>query len=124
DDVIAGVCDKLVSRHPHIYDSISVKDENEVKKNWEKLKLKEGKKSALEGVPDALPAMIKALRLQEKARQAGFEWDERSQVLDKVKEEIEELEKEVSANEQKNIEKEFGDVLFSLINYARFINVD
>lgn len=123
-DVILNVSNKLVARHPHIYSNISVENEEEVKQNWEKIKLQEGKKSALEGVPRALPAMVKAIRLQEKAKQVGFEWDNNQQVLEKIKEEIIELEKEITAKQQVNIEKELGDVFFSLINYARFIHVD
>ncbi len=124
-DSIYHVCEKLISRHPHIYGDIEVKDEEEVKKNWEQLKLKEGKKSLLEGVPNFLPAMVKAYRMQQKTAQVGFEWENRTQVWDKVKEEMEEL--EATFNENDSMEKreeEFGDVLFSLINYARFINVD
>lgn len=123
-EVIEGVCNKLVHRHPHIYSSIKVSGEEEVKKNWEKLKLKEGKRSVMSGVPNALPAVVKATRLQEKAKQVGFEWDDRSGALDKIKEEIAELEVEVSKGDQKEIEQEFGDLMFSLINYARFLKVD
>lgn len=125
-DVLHGICDKLVHRHPHIYADVKAETEDEVKKNWEKLKLKEGKKSVLQGVPQSLPAMVKANRIQEKARGIGFDWDNASQVWAKVEEEIEELKHELdhtSANERK-IEAEFGDVLFSMINYARFIGVN
>ena len=123
-DVINGVCDKLVHRHPHIYGDVKVKDEVEVKKNWEKLKLKEGKKSVLEGVPKSLPAIIKSFRIQEKVRGIGFDWDNKNQVWDKVLEEIEELKVEIEKGNQKRIESEFGDVLFTLTNYSRFINVN
>lgn len=123
-EAIHGICDKLIHRHPHIYGDIQVKDEEEVKQNWEKLKLKEGKKSVLSGVPVSLPAVVKATRLQEKARQVGFEWDNRDQVWDKVTEETQELHEAVAANEQHRIEEEFGDLLFSLINYARFLQID
>jgi XTP/dITP diphosphohydrolase len=123
-DVINGVCDKLVHRHPHIYGDIKVKDEKEVKKNWEKLKLKEGKKSVLEGVPKSLPAMVKAFRIQEKVRGVGFDWDNKSQIWEKVLEEIQELKVEVENKDLGKIESEFGDVLFALINYARFIEVN
>jgi XTP/dITP diphosphohydrolase len=123
-DVIRGIADKLIARHPHIYGDISVKDEEEVKQNWEKLKLKEGKKSVLSGVPASLPAMVKAMRLQEKAKQVGFEWDNREQVWDKVEEETNELKQAISENDQAKVEEEMGDLLFSLINYARFLRVD
>jgi len=123
-DVLNGVCDKLVNRHPHIYGDVKVADEEEVKLNWEKLKLKEGKKSVLEGVPKSLPAMVKAYRIQEKVKQVGFEWETTEQVWEKVEEETAEL-KEAIANEgQQRTEAEFGDLMFSLINYARFIKVD
>jgi len=123
-DVINGVCDKLVHRHPHIYGDVKVADETEVKKNWEKLKLKEGKKSVLEGVPKSLPAIVKSFRIQEKVRGVGFDWDNKTQVWDKVLEEIEELKVEIEAGDQDRIESEFGDVLFALTNYSRFINVN
>lgn len=122
-DVMNGICEKLIHRHPHIYGDIEVADEEEVKRNWEKLKLKEGKESVLEGVPKSLPALVKAMRIQEKARGIGFDWDNKTQVWDKVKEEIEELQVEIDAKSDK-IEDEFGDVLFSLINYSRFININ
>ena len=124
EEAINGICEKLIHRHPHIYGDVQVKDEEEVKLNWEKLKLKEGKKSVLSGVPVSLPAVVKATRLQEKARQVGFEWDSRDQVWDKVTEETEELHEAVAANDPEHIEEEFGDLLFSLINYARFLQID
>jgi MazG family protein len=123
-EMIDGVCEKLIHRHPHIYGDVTANDEETVKQNWEKLKMKEGKKSVLEGVPEALPATIKALRLQEKARQVGFEWDNREQVWDKVKEESTELQEAVARNNQQEMEEELGDLFFSLINYARFLQVD
>jgi MazG family protein len=124
EEAIHGVCEKLIHRHPHIYGDVVVNDEEEVKQNWEKLKLKEGKKSVLGGVPVSLPAVVKATRLQEKAKQVGFEWDNREQVWDKVTEETEELHEAVAANEPDKIEEEFGDLMFSLINYARFLQID
>ncbi len=124
DEVLNGVCEKLIHRHPHIYGDVKVADEEEVKRNWEKLKLKEGKKSVLGGVPASLPATVKAMRLQEKAKQVGFEWDNREQVWEKVEEEIGELKEAVSEANQERIEDEFGDVIFSMINYARFLQVD
>lgn len=124
DDVIEGVCNKLVSRHPHIYSSTVVNDEEEVKQNWEKLKLKEGKKSILSGLPQSIPAMMKALQLQNKTKQVGFEWDTIAQVKEKVDEEISELYEAVAEGKQEKIEEEMGDVLFALINYARFAKVD
>ncbi len=123
-DVIESVCNKLVARHPHIYESVQVKDDAEVKQNWEKLKLKEGRKSVLSGVPNALPAIVKAWRLQDKAKQVGFEWDNKEQVYEKVEEELAELKQAISNQSQDEIEDEFGDVLFSLVNYSRFLNVD
>ena len=123
-DVINSVCDKLIHRHPHIYGDVDVKDEVEVKKNWEKLKLKEGKKSVLEGVPKSLPAIVKSFRIQEKVRGIGFDWDNKNQVWEKVVEEIEELKTEIKNGNQDRIESEFGDVLFALTNYARFVNVN
>ncbi|MCL4118551.1 UNVERIFIED_CONTAM: hypothetical protein GTU68_057850 [Idotea baltica] len=123
-DVANSISDKLISRHPHIYGDVEVKDEEEVKQNWEKLKLKEGKNSVLEGVPKSLPALVKANRIQDKVAGVGFDWEEPHQVFDKVKEEILELESEINAGNTENIESEFGDVLFSLINYARFIKVN
>ena len=124
DEVIEGVCNKLVSRHPHIYSTLKVEDDTQVKQNWEKLKQQEGKKSILSGLPPSLPALMKALRLQEKTKQVGFEWDNTDQVREKVDEEISELYEAVQNGEQDHIEDEFGDVMFALINYARFIKVD
>ena len=123
-DVIHSLCEKLIERHPHIYGNISVKNEEEVKKNWEKIKLKEGNKSVLGGVPKSLPALVKATRIQDKAAGVGFDWDNIDDVFAKIKEEIDELHAEVKAQKQSNIESEFGDVLFSLINYARFLKVN
>ncbi len=123
-DVLNGICDKLVHRHPHIYSDVKVSGEEEVKQNWEKLKLKEGKSSVLEGVPVSLPAMVKATRIQEKARGVGFDWDNQEQVWDKLQEELEELKAEVDAGNSTEIEAEFGDLLFSMINYARFLEVN
>ncbi|MBU3676559.1 MAG: nucleoside triphosphate pyrophosphohydrolase [Chitinophagaceae bacterium] len=123
-EVIEGVCNKLVHRHPHIYSSVQVENEDDVKRNWEQLKLKEGKKSILAGVPNSLPAMVKALRIQEKAKQVGFEWEMKEQVMDKIREEVGELEQAVQAGNTDSIEDEFGDVLFSMVNYARFLNID
>lgn len=122
-DALIGICDKLVHRHPHIYGNIKVDSEEEVKENWEKLKLKEGNRSVLSGVPKSLPALVKASRIQDKVKGIGFDWDESEQVWEKVKEELAELHVEVE-NKSDKIEDEFGDVLFSMINYARFINVD
>lgn len=123
-DVLNGICDKLVHRHPHIYSDVKVSGEEEVKQNWEKLKLKEGKSSVLEGVPVSLPAMVKATRIQEKARGVGFDWDKQEQVWDKLQEELGELKAEVDAGNSAEIEAEFGDLLFSMINYARFLEVN
>ena len=134
EEVIDGISEKLISRHPHIYGDVKVNDEEDVKRNWEKLKLKEGKKSILSGVPKSLPATVKAMRLQEKAKQVGFEWENKDQVWEKVDEEIGELKSAIgdwhSAGqgdltiEHKKVEEEFGDLIFSLINYARFLRVD
>ena len=123
-DVANEICDKLIHRHPHIYGDVVVADEEEVKQNWEKLKLKEGKKSVLEGVPKSLPALVKASRIQDKVKGVGFDWEEPHQVWDKVQEELSELQVEVAAGNQDKMEAEFGDVLFSMINYARFLNVN
>jgi len=123
-DVCNEICKKLIFRHPHIYSDVVVKDEKEVKQNWEKLKLKEGKKSVLEGVPKSLPALVKASRIQDKVKGVGFDWEEPHQVWDKVQEEILELQVEVAAGNQDKMEAEFGDVLFSMINYARFLNIN
>ena len=122
-DVCNEICDKLIHRHPHIYSDVVVIDEEEVKQNWEKLKLKEGKKSVLEGVPKSLPALVKASRIQDKVKGVGFDWEEPHQVWDKVQEEIEEFQVEVAAGNKDKMESEFGDVLFSMINYARFLNI-
>tara|TARA_B100001057_G_scaffold498543_1_gene605865 strand:- start:757 stop:1527 length:771 start_codon:yes stop_codon:yes gene_type:complete len=125
NDVINSICEKLIERHPHVYGNDVAKTEEEVKKNWEKIKLNNGRKSVLEGVPKSLPAMVKATRVQEKARGVGFDWENVNQVFEKVKEEFTELHDEVIIkNNKTRVEKEFGDVLFSLINYARFIGVD
>ncbi|WPQ62169.1 nucleoside triphosphate pyrophosphohydrolase [Chitinophaga sancti] len=123
-DVINGICEKLIFRHPHIYGDVKAEDEEAVKQNWEKLKLKEGKTSVLSGVPVSLPALVKAMRLQSKAKTVGFEWDTTEQVWDKVKEEVQELEEVVATGNQDEIEGEFGDVLFSLVNYSRFLKID
>ena len=123
-DIANDICEKLIHRHPHIYGSVSVEDEHEVKKNWEVLKLKEGKKSVLEGVPNGLPALIKAQRMQEKAAGVGFDWEHKTQVWGKFEEELKELNQALDSKKEDEIEDEFGDVLFSLINYARFIKVD
>jgi XTP/dITP diphosphohydrolase len=123
-DVINNICEKLIYRHPHIYGDVKVLDEKEVKKNWEKLKLKEGRKSVLEGVPKSLPAIVKSFRIQEKVRGIGFDWDNKTQVWEKVLEEIEELKVEIKKGNNDRIESEFGDVLFALTNYARFIDVN
>ena len=123
-DVLDGISDKLIHRHPHIYGDVKVTDEKQVKENWEKLKLKEGKNSVLEGVPKSLPAIVKAFRIQEKVRGIGFDWDNKKQVWGKVKEEIKELKVEELKNNHDRIEAEFGDVLFSLVNYSRFIDVN
>lgn len=133
-EMINGIADKLISRHPHIYGDVKVEGDEDVKRNWEKLKLKEGKKSVLGGVPLSLPAVVKAMRLQEKAKQVGFEWDNKEQVWEKVEEENRELHEavknwEANASTRNNdfhekVEEEFGDLIFSLINYARFLHID
>ena len=124
-DVIHSLCDKLVHRHPHIYGDVIVENEEQVKENWEKLKLKEGNKSVLGGVPKGLPALVKACRIQEKAKAVGFDWEQKEQVWEKVNEELLELKNEIEGNASKEkIEGEFGDVLISIINYARFIDVN
>ena len=123
-DVCNDICEKLIHRHPHIYSDTIVKDEEEVKQNWEKLKLKEGKASVLEGVPKSLPALVKASRIQDKAKGVGFDWEEPAQVWDKVQEELQELQYEVQQGDADRMESEFGDVLFSMINYARFLNIN
>lgn len=123
-DVIHQICEKLISRHPHIYGDVDVADEEEVKQNWEALKLKEGKTSVLQGVPKSLPALVKANRIQDKVAGVGFDWEEPQQVFEKLQEELGELQDEVNEGNQQEIEAEFGDVLFSMINYARFLKVD
>ena len=124
DEVLDGIAEKLIQRHPHIYGDVQLSTSEEVKRNWEKLKLKEGKKSVLSGVPDGLPATIKSWRMQEKARKVGFEWDNMKDVWKKVQEELSELEEAVESADQAKIEDELGDVFFSLINYARFLKTD
>ncbi len=123
-DIIEGVCEKLITRHPHIYGDIKVQNEEDVKQNWEKIKLKEGKKSVLAGVPKSLPSIIKAIRLQEKSKQVGFEWENTNQVWQKVEEELSELKEAIQSNQQLHIEEEMGDLLFSLINLSRFLKLD
>lgn len=123
-EMIHGVCEKLIFRHPHIYGDVKVNDEEDVKRNWEQLKIKEGKKGILQGVPKSLPSTVKAMRLQEKAKQVGFEWENKEQVWDKVIEEQNELKEAIASGNQEHIEDEFGDVIFSMINYARFLKVD
>ena len=123
-DVINSLCEKLIHRHPHIYGDVVVEDETEVKQNWENLKLKEGKVSVLQGVPKSLPALVKASRIQEKVAGVGFDWEHSDQVWEKVEEEIGELKSEITSKNQEAIEAEFGDVLFSLINYARFLKIN
>ena len=122
--VIEGICEKLIVRHPHIYGDVTVANDEEVKQNWEKIKLQEGKKSILGGVPRSLPAMVKAIRLQEKSKTVGFEWEDKAQVWDKVKEEMLELEEAVASGDRDLMEDEMGDVFFSLVNFARFLQVD
>jgi XTP/dITP diphosphohydrolase len=124
-DVCNSICDKLIERHPHIYGDVKVENEDDVKRNWEQIKLKEkGKTSVLQGVPKSLPAMVKANRIQDKAAGVGFDWEEPHQVYEKVEEELQELKTEVASGDQDKIESEFGDVLFSLINYARFLKIN
>lgn len=123
-DSLQYVCEKLIKRHPHIYGDLEVADEEEVKKNWEQLKLKEGKKSVLEGVPNSLPAMVKAYRMQEKTAQVGFEWEHKDQVWEKVQEELQEFKDELESGSPEKKEEEFGDLLFALVNYARFEGID
>lgn len=128
-DVLHGICDKLVSRHPHIYGDVKVENEDDVKRNWEQLKLKEGNKSVLSGVPGSLPALVKSMRIQEKARGVGFDWEEKSQVWAKVEEEMDEFKEMFDVETDQAIDKEkaegeFGDLLFSLVNYARFIDIN
>lgn len=129
EDVLNGICDKLISRHPHIYGDVVADTEEAVKQNWEKLKLKEGNKSVLSGVPASLPALVKAMRIQEKARGAGFDWDEKQQVWEKVEEELQEFKAHfdiatAEVIDQKEAEGEFGDLLFSLVNYSRFVDIN
>lgn len=124
EEVINGISKKLVDRHPHIYGDVEVQNDEDVKRNWEKLKIKEGKRSVLSGVPKTLPALVKAMRLQEKAKQVGFEWENKEQVWEKVKEEENELKEAIAENDQEKMEEEFGDLVFSLVNFARFLNVD
>lgn len=124
DQVLDGICQKLIDRHPHIYGDVVVKDEEDVKRNWEQLKLKEGKTSVLSGVPKGLPAVVKATRIQEKVKKVGFEWDNKEDVWKKVEEEMRELQEAVQQNNADAMEDELGDLLFSLVNYARFLNVD
>ena len=123
-DVLEGISKKLIDRHPHIYGNVEVRNDEDVKRNWEKLKLKEGKTSVLSGVPKTLPALVKSMRLQEKAKQVGFEWENRDQVWDKVKEEEAELQEAIATGEASKIEEEFGDLVFSLVNFARFLDID
>ena len=123
-DVINSVCEKMIFRHPHIYGDVKVKNSEEVIQNWEKLKQKEGNNGALSGVPNSMPSLLKALRIQDKARAIGFDWEDPNQVWEKVQEELSELQVEVKANHQEKLENEFGDVFFALINYARFLNVN
>ncbi|MEP6595756.1 MAG: nucleoside triphosphate pyrophosphohydrolase [Ginsengibacter sp.] len=123
-EVIDSVCKKLIKRHPHIYGDVTVADDEEVKRNWEQIKLQEGKKSVLSGVPKSLPSMIKAMRLQEKAKQVGFEWETKEQVWEKIEEEKSELMEAVNSGNAGHIEEEAGDLFFSVINYVRFLNVD
>ena len=123
-DVANSICEKLISRHPHIYGDVIVANEEEVKQNWEALKLKEGKSSVLEGVPKSLPALVKASRIQDKVAGVGFDWEEPQQVFEKIQEELEELQHEITEDNKDKMEAEFGDVLFSMINYARFLKID
>ena len=123
-NVLESICEKLIHRHPHIYGDVKVEDEEAVKANWEKLKLKEGKKSVLEGVPNSLPSLLKAIRIQDKARGVGFDWDNREQVWNKVEEEMQEFKQEIESGSKDGIQEEFGDLLFSLVNYARFIDIN
>jgi len=123
-EVIDGICDKLIKRHPHIYGTTKVENEEDVKRNWEQIKLSEGKKSVLSGVPKSLPAMVKAMRIQEKAKQVGFEWANKEQVWEKVEEEKSELLEAVDSGNAEHIEEEAGDLFFSVINYVRFLKVD
>ena len=123
-DVINSLCEKLIFRHPHVFGEVKVKDDEEVKTNWENLKIKEGNKSILAGVPKSLPALVKAHRIQDKVRSVGFDWDERSQIWDKVKEELGELQVEIEKQDKERMEAEFGDLLFSMVNAARLYDID
>ncbi len=123
-NVIHSLCDKLIHRHPHIYSDVTVDNDEDVSRNWEKLKLKEGKTSVLEGVPVSLPALVKAMRIQEKARAAGFDWEEKHQVWEKVNEEMNEFRREVEEGDKSAMDNEFGDLLFALVNYARFMQIN
>ena len=124
EDVLRGISEKLITRHPHIYGDVKVKDEEDVKRNWEKIKMKEGKDSILSGVPRGLPSLVKATRIQEKVKQVGFEWEHREQVFEKIQEELLELQEAVRKDDANAVEEELGDVLFSVVNYARFLNKD
>ena len=124
DELTNAICEKLIIRHPHIYGDVKVNDEEDVKRNWEAIKIREGKKTVMDGVPVSLPSVVKATRIQEKAKQVGFEWSNKEDVWKKVEEEIDELKEAVEENDTAHIEEEFGDVLFSLINYARFLQID
>ncbi|HSU49334.1 MAG TPA: nucleoside triphosphate pyrophosphohydrolase [Segetibacter sp.] len=124
EDVLEGISEKLIRRHPHIYGDVTVNDDEDVKKNWEQIKMQEGKKSVLSGVPKSLPAVVKATRIQDKARQVGFEWENKEDVWKKVEEEIGELHEAVAKKDIDHMEEEFGDVMFSMINYARFLQID
>ena len=123
-DVLNGICEKLIERHPHVYGDVKADDEETVKANWEKIKLKTGNKSVLEGVPGSLPAMVKAVRIQDKARGVGFDWDHKDQVWHKVEEELSEFKAEENSGNREKMLAEFGDLLFSLVNYARFLKID
>lgn len=123
-DVANSICDKLINRHPHIYGDVAVTNEEDVKRNWENIKLREGKKSVLEGVPNSLPALVKANRIQEKVAGVGFDWERPEQVFEKVKEELSELQEEINLGNRDKLEAEFGDVLFSIVNYARFLDIN
>jgi len=128
-DVLNSICDKLIERHPHVYGDVEANDEETVKTNWEKIKLQTGNKSVLEGVPQSLPALVKAVRIQDKARGVGFDWERKEQVWEKVEEEMQEFKSEFNVSSEKTINQEkavaeFGDLLFSLVNYSRFINID
>ena len=123
-DVCNGICEKLIHRHPHIYGDVTVENEDDVKRNWENLKLKEGKKSVLEGVPNSLPALVKANRIQEKVAGVGFDWEQPEQVWEKVEEELSEFKEEIKKGDKDAMESEFGDVLFSMVNYARFLKIN